>query len=74
MKRLSEALGVLNLWVKRDNCTGLASGANKTRKLEYLMAEALQLGAGTVIARGSATRSRPACPPFGQPRDRHGGR
>ena len=42
MKRLTEALGGPNLWIKRDDCTGLATGGNKTRKLEYLMAEALQ--------------------------------
>jgi L-cysteate sulfo-lyase len=59
MKRLTEALGGPNLWVKRDDCTGLASGGNKTRKLEYLMAEALQLGADTVITQG-ATQSNHA--------------
>jgi L-cysteate sulfo-lyase len=59
MKRLSEALGGPNLWIKRDDCTGLASGGNKTRKLEYLMAEALQLGADTVITQG-ATQSNHA--------------
>ena len=59
MKRLTEALGGPNLWIKRDDCTGLASGGNKTRKLEYLMAEALQLGADTVITQG-ATQSNHA--------------
>jgi len=59
MKRLSEALGGPNLWIKRDDCTGLASGGNKTRKLEYLMAEALQQGADTVITQG-ATQSNHA--------------
>ncbi len=33
MTRLSEALGGPNLWIKHDDCTGLASGGNKTRKL-----------------------------------------
>jgi L-cysteate sulfo-lyase len=59
MKRLSEALAGPDLWIKRDDCTGLASGGNKTRKLEYLMAEALQLGADTVITQG-ATQSNHA--------------
>ena len=38
--RLSRQLGV-NLWIKRDDQTGLAGGGNKTRKLEYLVADAL---------------------------------
>lgn len=59
MPRLSEALGGPNLWIKRDDCTGLASGGNKTRKLEYLMADALQRGADTVITQG-ATQSNHA--------------
>lgn len=51
LSRLSEFLGV-NIWVKRDDCTGLAGGGNKTRKLEFLMADALQKGADTVITVG----------------------
>ncbi len=53
MTRLSEALGGPRLWIKRDDCTGLASGGNKTRKLEYLLAEALELGADTVLTAGA---------------------
>ena len=59
MTRLSHALGGPNLWIKRDDCTGLASGGNKTRKLEYLMADALQQDADTVITQG-ATQSNHA--------------
>ncbi len=59
MKNLSAQLGGPNLWIKRDDCTGLASGGNKTRKLEYLMAEAVQQGADTVITQG-ATQSNHA--------------
>lgn len=59
MKRLSEELDGPNLWIKRDDCTGLATGGNKTRKLEYLMADALQQGADTVITQG-ATQSNHA--------------
>ncbi len=41
------------LYVKRDDCTGLASGGNKTRKLEFLMGEALAQGAQAVITFGA---------------------
>jgi len=40
------------LWIKRDDQTGLAFGGNKTRKLEFLMADALAQGADTVITAG----------------------
>ncbi|MFC0409657.1 D-cysteate sulfo-lyase [Roseomonas elaeocarpi] len=63
MERLSRHLagpgGGPKLWIKRDDCTGLATGGNKTRKLEYLMAEALAQGADTVITQG-ATQSNHA--------------
>ena len=53
LPRLSEALGGPRLWVKRDDCTGLGGGGNKTRKLEFLMAAARQQGADTVITPGA---------------------
>mmetsp|Transcript_27060 Transcript_27060/g.49233 ORF Transcript_27060/g.49233 Transcript_27060/m.49233 type:complete len:318 (+) Transcript_27060:169-1122(+) len=59
MDRLSEALGGPRLWVKRDDCTGLSTGGNKTRKLEYLMADAMAQGADTIITQG-ATQSNHA--------------
>jgi L-cysteate sulfo-lyase len=59
MDRLSEKLGGPRLWVKRDDCTGLSSGGNKTRKLEFLMADALSKGADTIITQG-ATQSNHA--------------
>ena len=59
MDRLSELLGGPRLWVKRDDCTGLSSGGNKTRKLEYLMADAQEKGANTIITQG-ATQSNHA--------------
>jgi L-cysteate sulfo-lyase len=59
MHRLSAALGGPQLWIKRDDCTGLATGGNKTRKLEYLVADALKLGADTLITQG-ATQSNHA--------------
>ena len=45
MPRLSAELGGPEIWVKRDDCTGLSTGGNKTRKLEFLMAEAEAAGA-----------------------------
>lgn len=48
---LSDELGC-NLYIKRDDCTGLAGGGNKTRKLEYLLADAQQQGADTLVTIG----------------------
>lgn len=53
MTNLSRLLDGPNLWVKRDDCTGLAGGGNKTRKLEFLMADAEQQGADTIITQGA---------------------
>lgn len=53
MPRLTEHLGGPDIYVKRDDCTGLASGGNKTRKLEFSMGAALQEGADTVITVGA---------------------
>jgi len=49
--RLSDELGC-HLYVKRDDCTGLAGGGNKTRKLEYLLADAKNQGADTLVTIG----------------------
>jgi L-cysteate sulfo-lyase len=59
LERISAELGGPNIWIKRDDCTGLSSGGNKTRKLEFLMAEAVERGADTVITQG-ATQSNHA--------------
>ncbi len=53
LPRLSAALGGPRLLVKRDDQTGLAFGGNKTRKLEFLIAEAREQGADTVISAGA---------------------
>ena len=53
MPRLTAALGGPRLWIKRDDCTGLATGGNKTRKLEFLMAEAQDAGADMVVTQGA---------------------
>src|SRR5213082_155240 len=54
MDRLGAALGMDAgaLWVKRDDCTGLAGGGNKARKLEYLCADALAQGCDTLVTGG----------------------
>ena len=51
--RLAQALGLKQLYIKRDDCTGLAGGGNKTRKLEFLVGEALAQGADTLITQGA---------------------
>lgn len=53
LPRLSEHLGGPEILVKRDDQTGLATGGNKTRKLEYLLAEAQGQGADTLITTGA---------------------
>jgi D-cysteine desulfhydrase family pyridoxal phosphate-dependent enzyme len=53
LPRLSHVLGGPEIWVKRDDLTGLAFGGNKTRKLEYLLADARTQGAETLITRGA---------------------
>ena len=54
--RLATALGLHadDLWIKRDDLTGLAGGGNKIRKLEYSCAQALQQGARTLVTVGAA--------------------
>ena len=56
MPRLTRALGGPEIWIKRDDCTGMSTGGNKTRKLEFLMAEAVGQGADIVLTLG-ATQS-----------------
>ncbi len=53
LPRLSEYLKGPKILVKRDDQTGLAFGGNKTRKLEFLVAEALEQGAKTLISGGA---------------------
>lgn len=54
MPRLSKLLDGPELLIKRDDQTGLAFGGNKTRKLEYLMATAVEKGADLVLSTGAA--------------------
>src|SRR6184192_4595642 len=53
LPRLCEALGGPRLLIKRDDQTGLAFGGNKTRKLEFLVAEARDQGAKTLVSGGA---------------------
>src|SRR4029434_5617792 len=53
LPRLSDALSGPRLLIKRDDQTGLAFGGNKTRKLEFLVAEARDQGANTLISGGA---------------------
>lgn len=53
MPRLSAALGGPQLFIKRDDCTGLAGGGNKTRKLEFLVGEALKQNADMLVTQGA---------------------
>ena len=53
MPRLTEHLGGPNLYVKRDDCTGLGTGGNKTRKLEFLVADAIEKQADVIITQGA---------------------
>ncbi|MFD4969280.1 1-aminocyclopropane-1-carboxylate deaminase [Streptomyces sp. NPDC058424] len=53
LDRLSDHLGGARIWAKREDCnSGLAFGGNKTRKLEYLVPDALRKGADTLVSIG----------------------
>jgi len=51
--RFSAAVGGPNIFIKRDDLLGLAAGGNKTRKLEFLVADALAQGADTLVTCGA---------------------
>lgn len=53
LARLSARLGGADIWIKRDDQTGLAGGGNKTRKLEFLVADAQSKGRRTLITGGA---------------------
>ncbi|WP_170384080.1 D-cysteine desulfhydrase family protein [Ruegeria atlantica] len=52
LDRLSAELGI-DLWLKRDDLTGLGFGGNKTRQLEFYLGDALQQGADTILITGA---------------------
>jgi len=53
MDRVSKHLGGPRLWIKRDDCTGVSTGGNKVRKLEFVLADAVAKGADTVVTAGA---------------------
>ena len=53
LPRLTAHLGGPKIYVKRDDCTGLGTGGNKTRKLEFLMADAVNHNATVIITQGA---------------------
>ncbi|MEQ8485209.1 MAG: D-cysteine desulfhydrase family protein [Pseudomonadales bacterium] len=72
LPRLSRLLGGPRIWIKRDDCTGLATGGNKTRKLEYLLADAEREGADAIVTFGAtqsnhARQTAAACAAAGLP-------
>ena len=53
LDRLTRHLGGAAIWAKREDCnSGIAYGGNKTRKLEYLVADALAKGCDTLVSIG----------------------
>ena len=63
LKRLSKILGGPEIWIKRDDCTGLSTGGNKTRKLEYLVGDSLKNGADTLVTQGAVQSNHARQPP-----------
>ena len=53
LKNFSRTLGGVDVWIKRDDMTGLEGGGNKTRKLAYLVGDALSRGADTLVTIGA---------------------
>ncbi len=70
LDRLTRELGGPRIWVKRDDCSGLATGGNKTRKLETLLGQGIQDGIDTVVTFGAvqsnhARQTAAACAKLG---------
>src|ERR1051325_11104219 len=60
LDRLTSHLGGAAVWAKREDCnSGIAYGGNKTRKLEYLVADALAQGCDTLVSIGGAQPNHP---------------
>ncbi|MFW9944631.1 MAG: 1-aminocyclopropane-1-carboxylate deaminase/D-cysteine desulfhydrase [Candidatus Sifarchaeia archaeon] len=53
LKNLADSLNLNDLWIKRDDLTGVAFGGNKTRKLEYVIADAKEKNADTLVTVGA---------------------
>ena len=70
LKSISALLGGPQIYIKRDDCTGLATGGNKTRKLEFILADALDKNADLVVTVGAiqsnhARQTAAACAKLG---------
>lgn len=61
MGNLSKRLDGAQIWIKRDDCTGLAMGGNKSRQLEYYFGEALAQKADTVLITGAVQSNYARC-------------
>jgi len=53
LENFGRQIGLSNLWIKRDDLTGLEGGGNKTRKLEFLVGEAIESGADMLVTAGA---------------------
>jgi 1-aminocyclopropane-1-carboxylate deaminase len=53
LSNFAKHAGDIELWIKRDDLTGLAGGGNKTRKLEFLVGDAVRRGADTLVTVGA---------------------
>jgi len=53
LENFGSQLGLQNLWIKRDDLTGLEGGGNKTRKLEFLVGDAIEVGADMLVTAGA---------------------
>ena len=53
LANLTRHLGGPEIWIKRDDCTVVATGGNKIRKLEWLVGEALAQGADHLVTQGA---------------------
>lgn len=53
LQRFGEHIGGIDLWMKRDDLTGLAGGGNKTRKLEFIVGDAIRQGADALVTVGA---------------------
>ena len=70
LKSISDYLAGPQIYIKRDDCTGLATGGNKTRKLEFILADALDKNANLVVTVGAiqsnhARQTAAACAKLG---------
>ena len=70
LKSISDYLGGPQIFIKRDDCSGLATGGNKTRKLEFILADALDKDADLIVTVGAiqsnhARQTAAACAKLG---------